>query len=560
MKNLLTLSILIVAILISFYTLYIPPNIRFNAEIPSYVSPKPLPFLASNSLLSTAQFSHNGLFKGPEHFAFYGPNELYFGVSDGRILRIIKDNDDNFNLTLPETICHTGLTTEELQAELRTQTSSDEVPVCGQHKYEVKCGRPLGMTFAPENYRPQIPYSNLVSSSSYRPRLIVADNIGFFEIDVDTGSKLLLFDNFEGQPFNFPNSLTFGHSGTLYFTDSTNRFPRSEYVYDILEGSASGRLFAYDSHSRTLSLLATQIGFANGILVYPPVEPNYPFQPLKFEEKDQFPNISSSETEQYIIVSELSRARLLQFDLSQYRTLRQQLIDTNIVTKHAPKQYSAAYDIKNVASSTILGAKYQTNQYPFYLHWSQIVAHQHIPIDKLQKNRPVFSKLALSTPALPSNSVSFRRSLLSILSIAIDNLACIPDNLAWSEKLSQSPHFYIGCGSARKAPFSLMDSLNNWPSIRNVLAYLVPKKMFLSLVPRIGFITEMELILPSNSGENRPIIREVATYQDRSGRLFLLTGAYERGNWFYLGCIGDDADYLIRIAKDDMKIKHEYQI
>jgi len=54
--------------------------------------------------------------------------------------------------------------------------------------------------------------------------------------------------------------------GTLFFSDASQRWPLDDYVYDVLEGQASGRLFALTPDG-DLTLLADDLAFANGVAV-----------------------------------------------------------------------------------------------------------------------------------------------------------------------------------------------------------------------------------------------------------------------------------------------------
>ena len=99
--------------------------------------------------------------------------------------------------------------------------------------------------------------------------LIVADSFrGLLSIGVD-GSVAVLSRAADGQPFVFNDGVAIAADGTIWFTDATARFPDGEFHYEVLEGSATGRLLTYDPRtSRTRTQLA-DLRFPNGIALGP---------------------------------------------------------------------------------------------------------------------------------------------------------------------------------------------------------------------------------------------------------------------------------------------------
>jgi hypothetical protein len=150
----------------------------------------------------------------------------------------------------------------------------------------------------------------------------------------------------------------------------------------------------------------------------------------------------------------------------------------------------------------------------------------------------------------------------------------VPDNLAWEAaaaaasagvsegveaKRGNAPHaaaatgplyFWTGCGTARTAPFSLTDALAGWPSVRAVMAALLPKQLFLRLVPRIGLLLRLQIDeAATGSSSSVPTAHIVESLQDPKGaRTALLTGAYEHQGYLYIGSISHDVNFLPRIA------------
>jgi hypothetical protein len=300
------------------------------------------------------------------------------------------------------------------------------------------------------------------------------------EVDVVARTKRVLLREVDGLPLYFANSVVVGPvSGKVYLTDSSQRWRRREFIYEVMESTPTGRLIAFDRQTGRANILVQDIAFANGLLVDP-------------------------RAEAFLLFNELNRVRILRFDLN----------------KHA-----ATAD--PVDASAVL------------------------PTD----GRP-----------LPPNSSS------SPLSILISNLPGVPDNLAWEAAATASSevsegveakrgsaasaaatgplYLWTGCGTARTAPFSLTDALASWPSVRAVMAALLPKQLFLRLVPRIGLLLRLQIDEPVAGGSNSvPTAHIVESLQDPKGaRTALLTGAYEHEGYLYIGSISHDVNFLPRIA------------
>jgi sugar lactone lactonase YvrE len=156
---------------------------------------------------------------GPEH-VLVGPDDaIYVGVASGRILRLSPDG-----------------VTQQVFADTH--------------------GRPLGMAF------------DAVGN------LIVADaRKGLLSISPD-GKQTVLVATGDGGPLSFPNAVVIGTNGTIYVTDSSQRFTaehgrttQEAALLDIMEQSATGRVIAYDPVARTSHVVAAGLSFANGIVL-----------------------------------------------------------------------------------------------------------------------------------------------------------------------------------------------------------------------------------------------------------------------------------------------------
>ena len=110
-------------------------------------------------------------------------------------------------------------------------------------------GRPLGLHFDGQQ------------------NLIIADaDKGLLRLTQD-GQMTVLADTFEGKKLGVVDDVDIGADGTIYFSDASQRYPLTDIVKDILDGRPSGRLFALNPDDNTLTLLADQLAFANGVAV-----------------------------------------------------------------------------------------------------------------------------------------------------------------------------------------------------------------------------------------------------------------------------------------------------
>ena len=79
-----------------------------------------------------------------------------------------------------------------------------------------------------------------------------------------SGSVETLVDSFDGQRLLFTNNAAVASDGTIYFSDTSQRWSIHEYVTDMLEGHQTGRVFAR-SPAGDVSLLIDGLSFANGV-------------------------------------------------------------------------------------------------------------------------------------------------------------------------------------------------------------------------------------------------------------------------------------------------------
>lgn len=150
---------------------------------------------------------------GPEDVVVDEQGRVVTGVADGRILRLSADGREIAQ------VAETG-------------------------------GRPLGMELLGDG------------------RLLVCDaERGLLAVDPDGGSVESLVPSRElaaGRPLRLCNNAAVARDGTVFFTDSTQRFDLAHYVADLLEHSGTGRLLRRDVSGEVTEVL-DGLQFANGV-------------------------------------------------------------------------------------------------------------------------------------------------------------------------------------------------------------------------------------------------------------------------------------------------------
>lgn len=156
-------------------------------------------------------FAVNGT--GPEDVVVDEQGRVVTGVEDGRILRLSADGREIAQ------VAETG-------------------------------GRPLGVELLGDG------------------RLLVCDAVrGLLAVDPDGGSVEALVPGREqaaGRPLHLCNNAAVARDGTVFFTDSTQRFDLDHYVADLLEHGGTGRLLRRDVSGEVTELL-DGLQFANGV-------------------------------------------------------------------------------------------------------------------------------------------------------------------------------------------------------------------------------------------------------------------------------------------------------
>lgn len=146
-------------------------------------------------------------FSGPEDVAVGPDGELYTGTENGSLLRITTGGNVS-------TVANVG-------------------------------GRPLGI----ERYGDDL--------------LVCNADLGLQRVTLD-GTVDLLTDTVGSQKLLLTNNASVAADGTIYFTESSQRWPLSEYSTDIVEGAATGRLLRR-SDDGNVTELVPNLAFANGV-------------------------------------------------------------------------------------------------------------------------------------------------------------------------------------------------------------------------------------------------------------------------------------------------------
>jgi sugar lactone lactonase YvrE len=135
---------------------------------------------------------------------------VFTGTEDGQVVRVSHDGTD------VRTVAHTG-------------------------------GRPLGIEFAPDG------------------RLLVCDaHKGLLWADPATGGIEPITDSVDGTPMKFCNNAAIATDGTVWFSDSSQRFGIEQWKNDFVQNTRTGRLLRL-APDGTLTTVVTGLAFANGV-------------------------------------------------------------------------------------------------------------------------------------------------------------------------------------------------------------------------------------------------------------------------------------------------------
>lgn len=179
-------------------------------------------------------FSHQVF--GPESLAFdardRGP---YTGIADGRILRWEG--------------AHLGWTQFATVYPNGSEHCKPQSPPAPNLAHEHECGRPLGIHFMQST-------GELYIADAY---------FGLLVVGPDGGQAKPLVREAEGSTFAFTNDLDISSDGLIYFTVTSDLYPRSHFLLTAFSGDRSGRLLSYDPVTKEVKVLYQGLQSPNGI-------------------------------------------------------------------------------------------------------------------------------------------------------------------------------------------------------------------------------------------------------------------------------------------------------
>uniref|UniRef100_A0A7M5XF73 Strictosidine synthase conserved region domain-containing protein n=1 Tax=Clytia hemisphaerica TaxID=252671 RepID=A0A7M5XF73_9CNID len=221
--------------LLVFYLFVTPSPIK-----PVPIKSQDLPYfngiLQPNNALQQVIKILPGELNGPESIQVDRDGNIYTGLHDGRIIKILPSGKIVY-------LVRTGM----------------DLPECGNITVEDKCGRPLGLQFDRDQ-------ENLIICDAY---------LGLLKYNLKAGELTTLISAAKGVndvPFKFVNHLTISSSNKVYFTDSSWKWQRRDFPYMILEGGGQGRLISYDIETKQSEVLMDGLFFPNGIALSPDEE------------------------------------------------------------------------------------------------------------------------------------------------------------------------------------------------------------------------------------------------------------------------------------------------
>ena len=151
---------------------------------------------------------------------------------------------------------------------------------CGAMHMESRCGRPLGLLkLPPEDYdRYQRYYDSPAATKQEKgngsepaeaetPLCLVADAYKGLMLVFSRGTIVPLLEAVAGQPLFFANALARAGDGTIFLSDSSSRFRRSDVLLETLESRPTGRVVSWNPDTEVSRLVASDLPFPNGLVL-----------------------------------------------------------------------------------------------------------------------------------------------------------------------------------------------------------------------------------------------------------------------------------------------------
>eukprot|EP00262_Sarcandra_glabra_P016818 TRINITY_DN5595_c0_g1_i1.p1 TRINITY_DN5595_c0_g1~~TRINITY_DN5595_c0_g1_i1.p1 ORF type:complete len:389 (-),score=46.33 TRINITY_DN5595_c0_g1_i1:169-1335(-) len=194
-----------------------------------------IPVVGDNeNLLQRSEIRFLNQIQGPESVVFdslgRGP---YTGVADGRVLFWSGDSWTDFAYTSPN----------------RSELCDPKPSPLSYLKNEHICGRPLGLRF-----------------DKRTGELYIADAyFGLMKVGPEGGLAISLVTEAEGVPLRFTNDVDIDDEGNAYFTDSSTKYQRRNFMQLVFSAEDSGRLLKYNTVTKETTVLLRNLQFPNGI-------------------------------------------------------------------------------------------------------------------------------------------------------------------------------------------------------------------------------------------------------------------------------------------------------
>nr|GEV60193.1 protein strictosidine synthase-like 3 [Tanacetum cinerariifolium] len=186
------------------------------------------------NLLQKSEIMFLNQIQGPESVAFdpkgRGP---YTGIADGRVVFWDGQNWSDFAYTSPN----------------RSEICDPKPTIFGYLKNEHICGRPLGLRFDKKT-------GDMYIADAY---------FGLLKVGPQGGLATPLATEAEGVPLKFTNDLDLDQDGNIYFTDSSTKYQRRNFMHLVFSAEDSGRLIKYDPNTKKATVLVRNLQFPNGV-------------------------------------------------------------------------------------------------------------------------------------------------------------------------------------------------------------------------------------------------------------------------------------------------------
>lgn len=186
------------------------------------------------NLLQKSEIKFVNQIQGPESMAFdpqgRGP---YTGIADGRVVFWNGESWSDFAYT----------------SSNRSALCNPKPSPLSYLENEHICGRPLGLRFDKKT-------GDLYIADAY---------LGLMKVGPEGGLATSLASEAEGVPLRFTNDLDIDDEGNVYFTDSSTKYQRRNFLQLIFSAEGSGRVLKYNPTTKETTVLARNLQFPNGV-------------------------------------------------------------------------------------------------------------------------------------------------------------------------------------------------------------------------------------------------------------------------------------------------------